>query len=65
MILEELIRKSDSFKTGIESLEEIIKLPDQEVLRPTLTYLKQEKRKIANEIAKLNSTEDINHLSSI
>ncbi|WP_163398180.1 hypothetical protein [Flavobacterium fluviatile] len=65
MILNSLIQKSDTLKTAIESLEEVLKFPDQEFLKPTLTYLKEEKRKVAKEIAKLNQPEEINHLSAI
>lgn len=65
MILKSLIDKSDTFKTAIESLEEVMKFPDQDFLKPTLTYLKEEKRKVAKEIAKLNQPKEINHLSAI
>ncbi|MBB1194831.1 hypothetical protein DNC80_14265 [Flavobacterium sp. SOK18b] len=56
MTVSELIKKIDDYSTAIECISVLIEEHDQEILKPMLIHLKQEKQKAAQNLttAKLN-----------
>lgn len=51
MSIPTIINKVDSFQMAIESIQVLVEDHADEYLKPTLTYLKEQKQKTANELA--------------
>lgn len=69
MAIKQLIDEIDNFSTAIESIEVLVLENAQEVLKPTLTYLKEQKKLTTIKLskAKINievEYEEVNRLSN-
>lgn len=66
MTIQELIDKIDDYNTAIESIDVLVVNHNQEVLKPTLNYLNEQRRIVAKKISNFNAnTEEVNRLSNI
>lgn len=68
MPIKKLIQERDHIISAIESIEILIFNHNQEVLKPTLTYLKEQRRCVATKVSNLNiesQSEAVNQLSHI
>lgn len=70
MSIKKLIEERDHITTAIESIEVLVTDHDKDVLQPTLTYLKEQRRAVATKVSnlKLNievQCETVNQLSQI
>ncbi|SDZ91468.1 hypothetical protein SAMN05443667_101273 [Flavobacterium gillisiae] len=69
MAIKQLIDEIDNFSTAIEIIEVLVLENAQEVLKPTLNYLKEQKKLTARKLstAKMNievQYEEVNRLSN-
>lgn len=70
MSIKILIDKIDCFKTAIESIEVLVFIHDQEILKPTLIHLKEQRKELANKLSDFKTnievqSEEVNRLSHI
>lgn len=56
-----IIRKIDSMQMAIECLEVLILEFDDEHLKPTSTYLREQKQKSANELANVHKNLEVQY----
>lgn len=66
MTIQALIDKIDDYNTAIESIDVLVVNHNQEVLKPMLNYLNEQRRIVAKKISNFNAnTEEVNRLSNI
>lgn len=60
-IVQKIIRKIDSIQMAIECLEVLILEFDDDVVKPTATYLREQKQKSANELANIHKDLEVQY----